>query len=953
MRLLTSTSTLPPTTPHSLFAHLLDRQILTRRIYENERTVARKSASNQDVHVTVKIVSTHEWIAQICANLGPNLTVGGTLSQSKWALIQRTNCMFARDQTGGRGGSDETEFDAHVKIPEVAERISDFRLFTDLVCFMRLAIQKMEWLQPDTAYAKMLFREWDAMLENKFGMPRPVPRRAAKRMENLITLTCFDAIARVFLFKQSAVKHGVACPDKNGNLPVFDVGDLWEAIRTAVPTREIILDAFQRGLEYTVSTSMHGVNVMTSVCQAVGMSMNNCLRLSPSESPEMLQHNSKRRDFDECESIMQDAQGHSSDALTQIAKALARARERRCEFRRMAEHQPSMDPKAAIHRVVEQRNQKLPPDERIDPREYTNALFPTMVQASLYYKPQALIKWCNRDALDSIDPASQGAFADTNLKTGTRRLLNFYTRTVGNGESKTVDPAWLVVASASEERLAWSRAASKLFGGDTPCTTLGMHHEGVSDTLMQLAQAENSQLCTEMPTVPSDMLSSKMFDDASASQEGMAATKLKLRPFQCQENQRVYEACEEIPGWKAGEDVRLDSHPFNTTRTPMHTKLDRLVGRGRLPALLASVSTKCLLRPPICRMENDILVNASRAFEHAMMVTEAALALQTQPGLTNLQEQLIQNRTGPAGTTAHGWAADAGRQERRIHQLPFSIDLMQIYWGVLAAERLYAVEHEKELKEFNDEVVKESLGDEILPVDMPHLTLRYPGYQSYVGGVRDERTIAVPELLSHPIACEPQADQPEALVEAVSVESSISRAEVIAQTRIGLGRDPDEQDVDAYVRLLSGSNYMHNVTGDIYSFTTWKEFVISSLCSNSNTSFDVEDSGFYEAVLGGETMLYARLLERKCEYQGINPEYKMRMATSGSTYAWKERNEALMTEAQVLRSRRLCKRVHEDDLKNNMSEMERENPGKHDVIAQMERRQKKKQAERARSQPLL
>ena len=53
-------------------------------------------------------------------NLGPNFTVGGLPSESKHAFIQRTTCVFARDQTVGGKPSEDAEFKQHLESPRCA-----------------------------------------------------------------------------------------------------------------------------------------------------------------------------------------------------------------------------------------------------------------------------------------------------------------------------------------------------------------------------------------------------------------------------------------------------------------------------------------------------------------------------------------------------------------------------------------------------------------------------------------------------------------------------------------------------------------------------------------------------------------------------------------------------------------------------------------------------------------
>lgn len=846
-------------------------------------------------------------------NLGCNLTVGGVPSQSKQAFIQRTTCLFARDQTCNRDGSDDKEFDAHLKEPSVATRIAMFRLFTSIVSFVRMAIKGVEWLHPDTAFAKVLWRQWDAMLMNEFGMPRPQPRRQAKRMENLITMTIMEAVARVYLFKQSAAQYEVARPKPGDKTPpVFEAGHLWEVLRTLIPSREVIYHAWCQGLEYTIGTSMHGVNVMTAMCQKVGISMTNCLQMTPTDpAAKLLQEANKSTHQNE--GVMDGQNGRPTAEIEALAKSLTRAREERSRFRRMAEHKPDMAPTAAIKKVVEEQNADRAPDDKLDAQEFTNALYPTFVHAALYYKPQALVKWCNNAKFTGEPNSSDGMdFLTTDVTTGTHRHLRFHSKPSVSGESKVLDQAWIVVDSgSSDERVLYSKAARVLFTGDTTCMTLGMHEEGVADTIMQLSTTENSQMCPEMPTMPSDMIPKRMFDDESQTTGDVPPLSLSLRDHRCFDASNVsqpYPAAAHIdsPAGNEDEDLRKDTHAFHTTKHPIHAPLDRLVSRGRLPALLPAVSTNCKLSPPVRIIDDALEINSGRAFEHAMMITEAALALQTLPGVKNSQETFLQNAPGPSGTTARGATVSAlvNIQPGVTKKLSFSIDMMQIYWSKLAGEMLYTSDVSDRLAELNDDwLPKHYAGNDELRIkreDLPHMTMRYPAYQKYMESISgDGRSKATPNLLSHAIRDAPRPDHPPHLIENLAIEMNISREDIVEQVRNGIGREPDESDVDTYVRLLAGNNYMHEVRGDAFDFATWVEFVKASACFHNISWLDMEDCGFHKAVLDNETMLYARQLEIDCAVGMKHPNYNIARVKTGSTYAWKERHRTNGNQHQL------------------------------------------------------
>ena len=881
--------------------------------------------------MTVKIVTSHDEVHQCMCNLGCNLTVGGVPSQSKQAFIQRTTCLFARDQTCNKDGSDNKEFEAKLKEPVVAERIAKFRLFVSMVSFVRMAIKNVEWLHPDTAYAKVLWREWDAMLTDDFGMPRPQPRRQAKRMENLITMTVMEAVARVYLFKQSAAQFEEGRPegfDDEGNpkLPSFEPGHLWAVLRTLVPSREVIYSAWSQGLEYTVGTSMHGVNVMTAMCQKVGISMTQCLKLNPTEDTSALLTKAEDVTYT-CADLMGSADGRPTSEIETLARTLSRAREQRSAFRRMSDHQPGVAPAEAIRRVVEQKNSQLPDIDKIDATDVTNALYPTFAHAALYYKPQALIKWCNSKPFGG--GTDLAPFFDTDPVTGSIRLHRFHARQSLAGESKVFDPAWIVVDSGiSDERLLYAKAARTLMNGDSPCSTLGMHEEGVADTIMQLSTTENNQMCPEMPTMPSEMMPSRMFDDVSAStSDAPAPDRLGLREHSVvtPTGRKCVAAAKRVDD-EAGsvdEDLRSSSHPFSAP--PIHRELDRLVGRGRLPALLPAISTRCKVAPPVRIVDDALEINSGRAFEHAMMVTEAALALQTLPGVKNCQETLDQNAPGPMGTTARGATSLVNVEEGVTMQLSFSFDLTQIFFTLKAGEMLHTSEQAEELRMFND-AMSEHFPDvaanlRIERDDLPHMTMRYPGYQKYENNnTRDGRSSATTKLLSHPVRDCPQAERPVRLVESLAVESTISRDDIVEQVRTGIGREPEESDIETYVRLLAGSNYMHGVRGDPFDFTTWADFVKGTSCFNSNTWLDAADTAYNNAILGGETMLYARRLEADCTIGGEHSEYKLQPVTSGSTYAWRARHAPTHAGVHRLRNGETKRSFVGNDW-NDMSDM--------------------------------
>ena len=121
-------------------------------------------------------------------------------TSGKEAMIQRTVCIQARAETSS--DSAWGEFTSNLKEDQPAANIKDFRLFTALCGYVRLAMKGLDWLQPDFAMANLIFKAGDEMLTKEYGLPRPEPRRLVKRTENLKTSCVHEAVARVFFFKQ-------------------------------------------------------------------------------------------------------------------------------------------------------------------------------------------------------------------------------------------------------------------------------------------------------------------------------------------------------------------------------------------------------------------------------------------------------------------------------------------------------------------------------------------------------------------------------------------------------------------------------------------------------------------------------------------------------------------------------------------------------------------------------
>ncbi len=883
------------------------KQILSRREYELERTVPRKTASGTEVHVTVKIVTSHKEVHQVMCNLGPQLTVGGLPSQSKEALVQRSTCIFARDQTSTP--SDSAEFKAHMNQPETQKRRDMFRLYTCLCDFVRLCICGVDWLQPDLAFAKQLWREWDNNLVTAHTMARPEPRRVAKRVELLVSYCVMEAVARIYLFRETAVMYECSY-NADGTPKAFDFGDLWHVIRTAHPTREMALAAWSAGLEYTVGTSMHGTNVMTSLCQKAGITLDKCLlRLPTAKADQEMARCEQEQSSWYMIGMLNSEQGATNAELKNLGEALARVREDRATFRRIAKHQAGVAPLHAIRNVVEAENARRAPDDQLNEARITNALFPTMAGSVIYYKEHALLRWLN------CRPLTRSAIDSTTL-TGSHPVyghhteLSFHAWDKKSGDAKYLDLAWLVVESCTEKREAFNKYAEKLGGDKTACDLMGMHMEGISDTLQQLSGVENCQRICEMPHMPSQMVPRLAFEREGEEATGLQSLGVRKHSLHDGTQHRLIDAA----AHNAHDPVvaRDPNHMFKTTQVPMHAQLDRLVARGRLPALLPAVSTNIKTAAPLRHdSDNGIELNSSRAMDWAMQVVEASLTLQSMPGVANMQERFSQGNEGPQAFIApkSAYALRDDPTEEQVKQLPFSIDLMQIWWTREAASWLYDSQRPASIDRATQQLAQMPPSAKApKSVVLPELTFNYPGYQKDDDKGESGKSAATPGFLSMPVQDAKPAQRREVRVEDSDVTASMSQQDLERQCRTAIGRQPTEAEVNNYARSKAGVNYTFETCGDLFDAVTWRAHARNSLAWRGMSDGSQSDIGVMIGVVDSEMMLSVHLQALQIAANPDNNTAGVMPITAVSTYGNMEKEVAdadeLQRQAEASRKRK-------------------------------------------------
>ena len=173
----------------------------SQREYVYNKSIVVKGADGREVHKTFKLKTPHQETHAVCTNRGPAFTKGKEdPTEVKSALIDRAVVQFVR--TLGSKTHDDQEFEKNLMNPEVKCKMRAFRILTCLMGLLKMLIFRQPYLKPDLALAQKLFDEWDNMLDCKYNLPRPSPRKNIKRLENLITMCCQNAVAHVFMYKQ-------------------------------------------------------------------------------------------------------------------------------------------------------------------------------------------------------------------------------------------------------------------------------------------------------------------------------------------------------------------------------------------------------------------------------------------------------------------------------------------------------------------------------------------------------------------------------------------------------------------------------------------------------------------------------------------------------------------------------------------------------------------------------
>lgn len=658
----------------------------------------------------------------------------------------------------------------------------------------------------------------------------------------------------------------------------------------------MILAAWSHSLEYSIGTSSHGMNVMTAICEKLGFLIDYIFRQLPTKTADELSGNPMLAQSFELDSFMSEVKGKAAggealatgsdgcgakkSTLKSYEERMRNSRILRNDFRRKAaDKAQEAQPIQSIAAVVGKESAA----------KYQDALFPTAVSASMYYKPPTLLQWATGKRVNSADA------------TGCGGALHFKERETDGG-AKVFDFGWLVLynTGSADRTPTWQNLTKDKICNAPMVSLFDMHVQGVADAMFMLASTENSQLLAEQPRLPWSCRGSNAFLDQDNNRPGKNTVSIGLRPVQ------LAGVAAEVPAHE-GDAVgtRLSSSVNHHSKTPLHKQLDLMHQRCRLPSLQPHSSTKVIRAPPIRRSGGTIEVNSVAAFEHVSMFMEGILRCSHVAGLKGVQERFQSGGSAPNCLKAPNvcTALQAAELRNTVRCLPFSIDLMQMAWTLDLANRLYTPTRNHVRMSFNTMVQNDGLGDLIGVDSMPELTLRYPGFpMSTAEKTEALRLISIKTHLTRPV------NQKEVEISSASPLQELDPELLRYETEVAIGGKASDADIEEHRRSLIGTGYVYGVTGDVFSYETWADHLSASMIGRGNTDGAVDECGRFTdkahvSMLDAEFMFEARLVERQC-LAGVNGYQNLGLVLpSGSTYNYLEANPPRVPQAGQKRVR--------------------------------------------------
>jgi len=807
--------------------------------------------------------------------------------------LDRAITLFVR--TEGKKTHDDDEFEKNMSNPEVRKKVRTFRILTCLTALLKLLIFRVPFIRPDMAFAQKMWDVWDERLDQLYGLPRPSPRKNVKRLGTLTTMTCMNAVAHVFVYKQTVELFDAGKPtNEYPKGKPFDMGMLWECVQLLQPTREMIHQAWCMGLEYNIGTSAMGFCGMSIMAEACGRNVGDWMKHLPlgdftsylmgeceiddaaaaTDPTALRKHGGKWKQpstnqrLPELEKMFDNGKSVSEEEICKMREQLRQKRVYRNRYKERcsrgeiqnailndtnqmiqdvlgrrpaalvvgtmefddAEHpgdgpsggELSSDEDAFEKDQEAEEGREKPIDGAVTLAKATSHIWPNIIEATMYYKPQTLVQWA----------AGQGALLESgpgsNNVLGTRSnggLFVYKKKTNGSSGAKRVDVAWFE-SSGGEWGKAWRKMADQFKNQKSHTIDMfDVHRDGLGDLLWLLSTKDNARRIADEPRVPWYARAENCIMNAENKLMTENDVVGYMAPFKDPTGKGpagMVGAGNSKTGGTAAPPDHLERHEDSSCNCPLQQRVDTLLHAGRLAALTPLISNRVVVSPPI-RMnpETGVEVNVGAMHDHSTLLAESVLACATMPGLRNSQEPFCNGQSGPEGLSVSQADAAANKKQRQspdsnaVRMLPYSYDIISIAIAEDTARMLYDDNAEKWLEAYAEKLVKHRITD--LTFDkLPHLSFRYLGYSEF-----NRQTLSIK------LSSQRQKDQD--YVEAGDTEVAASKISE-AHVRRALGREVSgPAEIAAYIGRRQGARSMGKIKGDLFASSTWFEHATTTL----------------------------------------------------------------------------------------------------------------------------
>lgn len=677
------------------------------------------------------------------------------------------------------------------------------------------------------------------------------------------------AVADVFIFQQPACEFPAGRMGDDGKPQKFEITMLYDVIRQLRATPELCFMAWSQSLDYNIGTCSHTFAAMTAINEHFGMNVNDWVKVPvekpapqvpnmPSAQPGGTQlHLASREqcnseiEFERQQQAVRDLHAarnpRSSDVTLHPALSLGGlTREQRTKMLESTERQRQctslyrhvcmmngnsglkMDnPQTLIEQIM--KGQDMPPDwnvlGQVEPEQVSPAprprgppeervtaiplwasciLFDSVGAASLY-EFRHLKGWCHGDAVDC------GSFHNPLM---TKNVFDFSERRASGASRFNI--AWL----RKEAKNGWYECARSMHArNNLTCKLFDLPVNSLKDILYLMSTVDNYRRCTETPTMDTGCGILDAFTDAMGTpilEEGSGRVSLRgsfdVRPDgTCV----ARDSKEEFADGRAGE-----RHPYSGIHnTDMQRRLDYVVQKCRLPAMVAAVSNNVTESAPV-RIIGDgenqsIELSLSAALEHSRLLYESTLRCSLQPGLDGEHERFANNSNAPTSLSMDTSKIEQ-RSDEHCTKLPFSYDLVNMSITLDVTSRLYNSDAVSYLSKFNMDYA--DLGFSMTTSELPHTTTRFVGLEE----TTNRKFISLPPRCTRKLGAH--------IFEVGDQErKGIEAHRNYVHLHLALGRTPTEREIRDNNSSIAGARSMSGIRGDGFDFRTYRRHCLATL----------------------------------------------------------------------------------------------------------------------------